>query len=253
MSLPGVRAMRENRRVENVEMGIVKDKGEITWLSATAAPISLEDFGVVIVYSDITGRKRDEDDLRDSRHFFHDTINSLKRHICVLDETGTIVLTNQAWDDFALANTGDLRCVSEGVNYLADCDSVAGPDLESARRCSRGIRAVLSGESQEFSMEYPCHSPTERRWFTGNVSPLQRKGSRWVVINHDTITERKQAEEKLQKLNAELEKRVSERTADLSAKATELERVNKVFVGRELRMRELKEQIDELEKRLKHD
>ena len=52
------RALRENRLIKNVEMGIVKDKGEITWISVTAAPIPLEDYGVAITYSDISERNK---------------------------------------------------------------------------------------------------------------------------------------------------------------------------------------------------
>jgi hypothetical protein len=58
-------------------------------------------------------------------------------------------------------------------------------------------------------------------------------------------------EEKLRTLNAELELRVSERTAEFENKNRALEKANKVFVGRELRMRELKDKIKALEDRLR--
>ena len=59
-----VRALREKRLVENVEMGIVKGGGEITWISVTAAPIPLEGYGVAITYGDVTKDKQAEEKMR---------------------------------------------------------------------------------------------------------------------------------------------------------------------------------------------
>ena len=63
------------------------------------------------------------------------------------------------------------------------------------------------------------------------------------------ITERKKAEEELNKYREHLEELVKERTAEIEEKTAKLERLNKLFVGRELSMKELKERIRELEKK----
>jgi PAS domain S-box-containing protein len=55
-----VRALKDNRLVENVEMGIVKPDADVTWINVTAAPLGLDNYGAIITYNDISKRKRAE-------------------------------------------------------------------------------------------------------------------------------------------------------------------------------------------------
>jgi diguanylate cyclase (GGDEF)-like protein len=59
-----LKALAENRAIENVETGIVKPGQPIHWISVTASPIPLEGYGVAIAYTDITRRKQAEEALR---------------------------------------------------------------------------------------------------------------------------------------------------------------------------------------------
>ena len=63
----------------------------------------------------------------------------------------------------------------------------------------------------------------------------------------ETNKKRSRAEEALRSLASELEQRVMERTAKLDENIAKSERLNRLFVGRELRMKELKGRIKELE------
>jgi PAS domain S-box-containing protein len=84
--------------------------------------------------------------------------------------------------------------VSEGANYLSVCESATGLHAEEAAAFADGIRHVLSGRQANFEMEYPCHSPTEWRWFIGRVTPYFCNEKARAVVAHENITVRKRAE-----------------------------------------------------------
>ena len=73
-----------------------------------------------------------------------------------------------------------------------------------------------------------------------------RFDSQLLVRTIRYAVERKRAQEEIRRLNATLEQRVAERTAELRATNIELARFNEVMVGRELRMIELKQEINAL-------
>jgi signal transduction histidine kinase len=138
-----------------------------------------------------------EEEARRSQEL-QQTLDSLSAHIAILDESGEIIAVNGMWRAFAEANGGDPERVSESANYLRTCESATGQNAEEAAAFAEGIRDVLSGRRETFEMEYPCHSPTERRWFVGRVTPYFCNEKSWAVVAHENITERKLAEEALQ-------------------------------------------------------
>jgi len=77
------RSLKENRLVENVGMGIVKEDNEVTWISVSSKPIPLEGYGVAITFSDITERKNIEDALRESE----------RKYRLIADNSGDVIFT----------------------------------------------------------------------------------------------------------------------------------------------------------------
>ncbi|MCX6953690.1 MAG: response regulator [Verrucomicrobia bacterium] len=133
----------------------------------------------------------------ESEQLAHAALNSLSAHIAVLNVTGTILTVNNAWRAFAVENDGATQAVGEGANYLTACDSVADSEQGVARAVAGAIRDVLAGRRDEFELEYPCHSPTEQRWFVVRVTRFAVDGSPRVVVAHENITGRKQQEQAL--------------------------------------------------------
>ena len=142
------------------------------------------------------GAGRENGAIGERRFLAGVALDSLPARVAIIDESGIIVAVNRTWHDYA-ATSGGGASATEGVNYLRVCESASGDGARDAARFAEGIRSVLSGQRQEFNMDYPCHSPGERRWFVGSVVGLLVGDARWAVITHEDITGRKLAEERL--------------------------------------------------------
>lgn len=115
-------------------------------------------------------------------------IDALPEHVAVLESDGGISLVNAAWRSFAQANGDrDLNASGPGSNYLAACKTAADAGDEYATRALRGVKAVLEGSVPHFSLEYPCHSPDERRWFVMNVAGV-RGHEFGAVVSHVNVS-----------------------------------------------------------------
>lgn len=177
---------------------------------------------ILSVSRDITERRRAEEALRESERSLRSTIDGLSSHIALLDEHGTILLTNKTWRDFAENNGLSAGKVSEGTNYLRICDNATGPYAEEAAPFAQGIRDVLAGKSETFSMEYPCNSPDKVRWFVGRVTLFPGDGPRRAVIAHENYTKRKLLELEREELIKALQDKNDEMESMLYAASHDL-------------------------------
>lgn len=196
-----------------------KDKTPF-WNKLYVAPLKNTN-GVVThfigIQHDVTEQVSIEKNIHKQFSFTQSALDALKGHIAVLDQDGNIVAVNASWRSFADSNCFDTPSYGIGANYLTICDQTVGPERAEAQSVAQGIRDVIAQRCQEFSLEYPCHSPDglEKRWFMLRVTSFGFEGDVRVVVSHTNITDRKRAEIALQTAYDEMEARVKVRTKEL--------------------------------------
>ena len=115
------------------------------------------------------------------------SLDELPEHTAMVDSSGAIVAVNEAWKRFARDNGAELSKVSEGANYLDVCERATGEQSQHAYSFGEGLRSVLCSQEERFAMEYPCHSPTQRRWFVGRVERFGEGDSPLAVVAHENV------------------------------------------------------------------
>jgi PAS domain S-box-containing protein len=185
-----VRALKENRRVENVEMGIVKTDAEITWISVTAAPLLLEKYGVVVTYGDISARKRAEQDYQT---LFREMLDGFALHEIICDPKGCpvdyrFIAVNPAFEHMTGLKAASIvgRTVMEVM-----------PETEPYWIETYG-KVALTGEPAFFE----SYSSELKKHF--EVTAFQPAANQFACIFAD-ITDRQKAKEEKAKLDAQLQ------------------------------------------------
>jgi PAS domain S-box len=199
----GIRALREGLRVENAEMGVLKPSGGVGWFSVSAAPVPLENYGMVAVFNDVTERRLMERAMAESEERYRRLVEQSPDGILIHCE-GQIEFANPAAVRMlGAANEEDLL----GRKVL---DFVHGDDRDEVVRRQQSM--AVGGEVA--LLEEKLLRLDGSSFFAEVAGAGFRFKERTMsqVVFRD-VTDRRRAEEELKKLNETLEQRVAEQVA----------------------------------------
>jgi PAS domain S-box-containing protein len=240
--------LHQNQKTES-EIRTISKNGKIAWVQVFAHPIW--DFennclkGIFGAVKDISKRKTAEEDLINSERRFRELLEKVHLIAVQLDTNGNITFCNEFLLNLTDYNKEELI----GKNWFEVFIPENFPEVFEL--FDNEIKYENLTPYYENPIKTKSGKLLEIAWSNTVLHNSEGLITGLASIGED-ITKRKMAEEKILSLNEKLELRIVERTRELELKNSELERINKLFVGRELQMIELKSKIKELEIQLKN-
>jgi PAS domain S-box-containing protein len=203
--------------------------GRIRWVYDSSLGLAGPDGvsrGSIGIMQDISSRKLVEDALRQSEFKFRSIVEQLSEGFALVDENGCVLEWNPALGKMLGIEDQDVI----GCDFMDIMARLTPPDLvrKSALHKKREAfnKALKTGKSLLFEQPTEIVMVTasgSKIYIEQTVFPISTEsGFRVGALNRD-ITDQKRAEAEIRELNAELESRVIERTAQLEAANKELE------------------------------
>jgi PAS domain S-box-containing protein len=184
--LPLSRAVLRGENAENEEVIIRRSDGEDRWVLANAAPVKDEQGDViagVVVFPDITERKRSEEEIRRLRNYLANIVNSMPSVLVGVDPEGRV----EQWNREAERTTGipESEARDRGLAEVF-------PQLANALGMVR--QAIRERAPQKFE-KVARTEDGETRFSDITVFPLVVNGIKGAVIRMDDVTDRVRIEE----------------------------------------------------------
>lgn len=168
--------------------------GSWKWVLGRGLVVGQEKNGQVLrvvgTLVDISPRKEIETRLATLAQFQHAVFDSVSAQIAVLDESGTILQTNMAWQNYA-ASLGYMNSV--GQNYLAMLPGLVSKNQHVGHLVALGMAAVAASDVPYFYAPEPVQCPCGKCWFTIKITPVRDAAQR-MVVTHEDVTELKRAQ-----------------------------------------------------------
>lgn len=210
----------------------IRGRGEVVERSSDGVPKRF-----VGTHTDITERRKMEQAIKESEARFRYVLENIQLVGLMLDANAKILFAN----DYLLNLTGWKREEVIGKNWFElFIPGVVQPEVLTVFHKAfdeNNIKNNYTNSIKTKSGELRTISWNNTLYYGANNKPVA------VTSIGEDITERIQTERELAQHRNHLEELVKERTRELRLKNEELEEYNKLFIGREFRIKELKDEL----------
>jgi PAS domain S-box-containing protein len=218
------RVLREGRAVGLVNHTALVTRADRTVpIEDSAAPIMDAEgqvIGAVLVFHDVTQKRRAVEALRESEGRLSAVLEQLPVGVGVLGRNGQIIQSNSALREVIPQSTLP-SSDPERMERWHSVDNQGGPLPPHQWPGARALRGETVRPGIEFRY---TEDDGRKRWLIASSAPFRSKDDEIIgaITVVEDITERKRMEEGLRNARDELEVRVQERTAELEKRAKQL-------------------------------
>jgi PAS domain S-box-containing protein len=238
----------KSRDNHEMEFRLINKNGEVVWIEHKCIPIIGENgefMGRRGNNRDISKRKvaikNLEKSEREFRLMVESSVHGFAYHKIITDDEGNpidyeYILINKVFEEMTgiSKNKALGKKVTEFIPNVKD-DTINWINIYG--------KVALTGKETKLE----SFSETLNKWFS--IKAYSPTKGYFATIFED-ITDRKNSELEMEDSKNKLEDLVKERTGELEAKVSELDEAVKVFVGREIVIVRLKEEVEELKAKI---
>jgi PAS domain S-box-containing protein len=252
--LSSIKAVLPESKIDKILKGETVNAQEIHYLSVYGKEVDLEVYtaplldqeekvnGIIIMAVDITKPVIAGKELRESERKYRKLYESMRDGFTFMDMNKHIL----EYNSFFLTLTGYLPEDIEGMESIR---SIIPEKWNPVVDEIVSTQLMVKGYTDVFEIEYRRKNdiifPVEIRLFLNKNTDGTPLGI-WSIVRD--ITDRKMMENEIKEMNSVLEQKVEEKTIELQERVKDLERFYKATIDRELRMKEMRTRIEELEK-----
>ena len=179
--------------------------------------------GAILYFTDTTEEKLMQMRAARTQKLLQASLDALLAQVVVLDCTGTVIASNQAWRRFAVGHGFLAANDTAPLNYFRLYQAPLVRRAE-AKRIGNALAALLEGRRRSVRLVYALHAAGQMRWLHLSAARFTVGNEVFVVVASEDVTAVKEAQhtlgessERLMQLRDEERRRIAEELHDSTA------------------------------------